>query len=156
MTAEELERVLLHKEGESTRDAALQARSPIGMGGSGKRAIGKAVAKGGLLLKGKNPQNVCILFAATSGMLKCFMGSFRYSAKKTTFDRGCLRHQMRIVRMSLIPKLFGRNISISSCLEYCAYVTSIELYFDYCTHVYFLGRLYNNARMISTWEHNIV
>lgn len=31
-------------------------RSP-GAGG-GKRALGKAVQKGGLLLKGKNPQNV--------------------------------------------------------------------------------------------------
>ena len=33
-----------------------QGRSPGGIGG--KRVIGKAVAKGGLLLKGKNPQNV--------------------------------------------------------------------------------------------------
>ncbi|KAI0690321.1 Rho GTPase activation protein [Cytidiella melzeri] len=57
ITGEELERVLLQKEGESTRDAAVQVRSPGGMGG-GKRAIGKAVAKGGLLLKGKNPQNI--------------------------------------------------------------------------------------------------
>jgi Rho GTPase-activating protein RGD1 len=60
MTAEDLERILIQKEGESTRDTAVQARSPGGVGGSGKRAIGKAVAKGGLLLKGKNPQNVRI------------------------------------------------------------------------------------------------
>ena len=156
MTAEELERVLLHKEGESTRDAALQARSPIGMGGSGKRAIGKAVAKGGLLLKGKNPQNVCILFVATPLMLNCIVGSFRYSARKMTFDRGCLRHQMRIARTSLILKPFGKNTLISSYLEYCAYVTSIQLYRDYCTDVCFPVRLYNNVRMISTWEHNII
>ncbi|KAI0339450.1 RhoGAP-domain-containing protein [Trametopsis cervina] len=57
ITGEELERVLLQKEGESMRDAAVQVRSPGGMGG-GKRVIGKAVAKGGLLLKGKNPQNI--------------------------------------------------------------------------------------------------
>lgn len=56
-TSEELERVLLQKEGESFKESAV--RSP----GSapGKRAIGKAVAKGGMLLKGKNPGNVCTL-----------------------------------------------------------------------------------------------
>jgi hypothetical protein len=53
-TSEELERVLLQKEGESVKDSGV--RSPGGAGG--KRAIGKAVAKGGLLLKGKNPGNV--------------------------------------------------------------------------------------------------
>ncbi|TFK60437.1 RhoGAP-domain-containing protein [Pluteus cervinus] len=55
MTTEELERVLLQKEGESFKDNPLQARST---GSGGKRAIGKAVAKGGLLLKGKNPANI--------------------------------------------------------------------------------------------------
>ncbi|GJJ11509.1 hypothetical protein Clacol_005742 [Clathrus columnatus] len=52
--AEELERLLVQKEGESYKDTGVQnARSP-----GGKRAIGKAVAKGGLLLKGKNPANL--------------------------------------------------------------------------------------------------
>ncbi|EJD07593.1 RhoGAP-domain-containing protein [Fomitiporia mediterranea MF3/22] len=55
MTAEELERVLVAKEGESMKDTAM--RSP-GAGGGGKRALGKAVQKGGMLLKGKNPQNI--------------------------------------------------------------------------------------------------
>ncbi|KAJ8487154.1 hypothetical protein ONZ51_g4392 [Trametes cubensis] len=54
VTAEELERLLLQKEGESLKDNAMQSRSPV----NGKRVIGKAVAKGGLLLKGKNPQNI--------------------------------------------------------------------------------------------------
>jgi len=53
--SEELERVLLQKEGESTKDTGV--RSAAG-GAAGKRAIGKAVVKGGLLLKGKNPGNV--------------------------------------------------------------------------------------------------
>ncbi|PSS30985.1 hypothetical protein PHLCEN_2v2473 [Hermanssonia centrifuga] len=56
VTAEELERVLIQKEGESVRDTGVQGRSPGGV--SGKRVIGKAVAKGGLLLKGKNPGNI--------------------------------------------------------------------------------------------------
>ncbi|KAL0955139.1 hypothetical protein HGRIS_004053 [Hohenbuehelia grisea] len=55
VTSEELERVLLQKEGESFKDNTVQARTG---GASGKRAIGKAVAKGGLLLKGKNPGNI--------------------------------------------------------------------------------------------------
>ncbi|KAI1788132.1 GTPase activating protein [Ganoderma leucocontextum] len=54
MTGEELERLLLQKEGESLKDNALQGRSPV----NGKRVIGKAVAKGGMLLKGRNPQNI--------------------------------------------------------------------------------------------------
>ena len=54
LTAEELERILLQKEGESFKDTGVHGRSP-----GGKRVIGKAVAKGGLLLKGKNPGNVC-------------------------------------------------------------------------------------------------
>ncbi|KAI0773218.1 GTPase activating protein [Trametes elegans] len=54
LTAEELERLLLQKEGESLKDNAMQGRSPV----NGKRVIGKAVAKGGMLLKGKNPQNL--------------------------------------------------------------------------------------------------
>ncbi|KAF8801325.1 RhoGAP-domain-containing protein [Phlegmacium glaucopus] len=56
ITSEELERVLLQKEGESLKDNVVhQSRSG---GAGGKRVIGKAVAKGGLLLKGKNPGNI--------------------------------------------------------------------------------------------------
>lgn len=57
ISSEELERLLLQKEGESLKDNAVQQR-PAGAATGGKRAIGKAVAKGGLLLKGKNPGNV--------------------------------------------------------------------------------------------------
>jgi len=53
-TMEELGRILLQKEGEPAKDSVIQSRTPAG----GKRAIGKAVAKGGLLLKGKNPGNI--------------------------------------------------------------------------------------------------
>ncbi|EGN95220.1 hypothetical protein SERLA73DRAFT_95907 [Serpula lacrymans var. lacrymans S7.3] len=56
VSSEELERVLLQKEGESFKDSALQAKTTTGAGG--KRVLGKAVAKGGLLLKGKNPGNI--------------------------------------------------------------------------------------------------
>lgn len=59
LTSEELERVLLQKEGESLKDNSVQVRQG---GVGGKRVIGKAVAKGGLLLKGKNPGNVCFVF----------------------------------------------------------------------------------------------
>lgn len=59
MTSEELERVLLQKEGESLKDNVVHQNRSGGAGG--KRVIGKAVAKGGLLLKGKNPGNVYIM-----------------------------------------------------------------------------------------------
>ncbi len=51
---DELARILLQKEGEPTKDSVVLTRPQAG----GKRAIGKAVAKGGLSLKGKNPGNV--------------------------------------------------------------------------------------------------
>jgi len=54
-THEELERILLAKEGESLKDSGHHPRNG-NMGG--KRAIGKAVAKGGMFLKGKNPASV--------------------------------------------------------------------------------------------------
>ena len=54
ISSEELERVLLQKEGESFKENTMQGK----VSGGNKRAIGKAVAKGGLLLKGKNPGNV--------------------------------------------------------------------------------------------------
>ena len=57
-SSEELERVLLQKEGESLKDGGLQPKNQGGV--AGKRVLGKAVAKGGLLLKGKNPGNVSV------------------------------------------------------------------------------------------------
>ena len=54
-THEELERILLAKEGESMKEAGSHSRAPAP---AGKRVIGKAVAKGGMLLKGKNPASV--------------------------------------------------------------------------------------------------
>jgi Rho GTPase-activating protein RGD1 len=67
ITAEELERVLIQKEGESLRDTGMQGRSPGG--GHRTRVIGKAVAKGGLLLKGKNPGNVSLILASPNSSL---------------------------------------------------------------------------------------
>jgi hypothetical protein len=54
LSSEELERVLLAKEGESLKESAVRSPGAV----TGKRVIGKAVVKGGLLLKGKNPGNV--------------------------------------------------------------------------------------------------
>lgn len=57
VSSEELERVLLQKEGESFSESAVQAKP--GMLGGG-RVLVKAVTKSGLLLRGKNPGNVNI------------------------------------------------------------------------------------------------
>lgn len=53
--ADELDRVIVQKEGESLKETGVQhtKNNP-----AGRRALGKAVVKGGLLLKGKNPVNV--------------------------------------------------------------------------------------------------
>ncbi|KAG8930277.1 hypothetical protein FRC02_004410 [Tulasnella sp. 418] len=55
-THDELERILLAKEGESLRDGPQHQRN--GGPSGGKRAIGKAAAKGAMLLKGKNPVSI--------------------------------------------------------------------------------------------------
>lgn len=83
MTSEELERVLLAKEGESFKDNTVQTR-PSGAGG--KRVIGKAVAKGGLLLKGKNPGNVGSL---KPDYISHSMASSRFNVRKMISEQGC-------------------------------------------------------------------
>jgi hypothetical protein len=108
VTSEELERVLLQKEGESLKDGGIQGRTP-----TGKRAIGKAVAKGGLLLKGKNPGNVRPFFQATIFSIN-LMDFPRFSDKNTMSEPECRRLRMRIVKLCLIHRQFDKNISISS------------------------------------------
>ncbi len=73
LTAEELERLLVQKEGENMKETAMQARSPGGV--AGKELWGKAVAKGGLLLKGKNPGmsvSIFLLGVRLSGFVDLF------------------------------------------------------------------------------------
>jgi len=57
-SGEELQRLLVAKEGESMKEAGLQSNGKSSApGAAGKRAI-KSLAKGGMLLKGKNPASV--------------------------------------------------------------------------------------------------
>lgn len=85
ITSEELERVLLQKEGESLKETVVPSRAG---GVGGKRAIGKAVAKGGLLLKGKNPGNASIQFPRFADSLIVFLKN-RFSDRKTTSGQEC-------------------------------------------------------------------
>jgi hypothetical protein len=55
--AEDLERLLLVKSGESAKGGELQGTSSNG-GPPGKRTLGKAIGKSGLLFKNKNPQQI--------------------------------------------------------------------------------------------------
>jgi hypothetical protein len=115
LTSEELERVLLQKEGESLKDNVVhQSRS----GGAGsKRVIGKAVAKGGLLLKGKNPGNVpFMLFLGLSVVYRAF--SPRFSVKKMTYGRDYQQRPTSIEKQSPKHKLQDRSTSTSNFLEY--------------------------------------
>jgi hypothetical protein len=61
--AEELERLLVSKEGESFKDAGMRNainNGPNGPGssGGGKRALGKAMKTGGMLFKGKGAGSI--------------------------------------------------------------------------------------------------
>jgi Rho GTPase-activating protein RGD1 len=95
-TSDELERVLLQKEGESFKESAV--RSPGGA--PGKRAIGKAVAKGGMLLKGKNPGNVCSLRLVYAQVAEiCFP---RFCDKKMTSEREFQTHRTHTAKQ--LPK----------------------------------------------------
>jgi len=88
-TTEELERVLLQKEGESTKDTGMQNRA--GATG-GKRVIGKAVAKGGMLLKGKNPGNVSVYLLP----VWFYLMPSRSSGRRMIFGPGCLQPLINI------------------------------------------------------------
>lgn len=55
--AEDLERLLLLKSGESTKSGEMQSGA-ASVGSSGKRTLGKAIGKSGLLFKNKNPQQI--------------------------------------------------------------------------------------------------
>ncbi|KAI0251408.1 hypothetical protein BJV78DRAFT_1211324 [Lactifluus subvellereus] len=78
-TMEELARILLQKEGEPAKDSVVQTRTPAG----GKRAIGKAVAKGGLLLKGRNPQNIQRQEDDIRARVQSFSQSYHKSVQET-------------------------------------------------------------------------
>ena len=112
ISSEELERLLLQKEGESVKDNLVQQRV-TGVGG--KRAIGKAVAKGGMLLKGKNPGNVGAGCALTSSIL---IVAHRYKDKRAISELGYRLRLTNTGRLLQTHRLCGKNILISSCLEY--------------------------------------
>lgn len=106
-TAEELERILVAKEGESFRDAGMRsanaASAAAGNGvsqSSGKKGIGKAMTKG--LFKGKNPAQM----AKHEDDVRARMASTSEAFRKACLESQALRqeyfnHQLpRIVRVS--------------------------------------------------------
>ena len=126
MTSEELERVLLQKEGESLKDNVVhQSRSG---GAGGKRAIGKAVAKGGLLLKGKNPGNVQIIQSFLGD--PWLISSPRFNVKKMIYGHGYQPHQTYIGKQSLIRKPQDRSTSIFNFPVYYGCVLYVVLCFS--------------------------
>ncbi|BEJ16227.1 hypothetical protein CspHIS471_0508320 [Cutaneotrichosporon sp. HIS471] len=105
-TAEELERILVAKEGESFRDAGMRsanaANAAAGNGlpqASGKKGIGKAMTKG--LFKGKNPAQM----AKHEDDVRARMASTSEAFRKACLESQALRqeyfnHQLpRIVRV---------------------------------------------------------
>ncbi|KAJ3529060.1 hypothetical protein NM688_g7906 [Phlebia brevispora] len=110
VTAEELERVLLQKEGESLKDNAVQGRSPGGV--SGKRVIGKAVAKGGMLLKGKNPESVPKIQRQEDD-IRARMSAASDTYRKNVTDTQAIRQEYfnfqlpRILRVNILYPLYS-------------------------------------------------
>ena len=119
LTAQELERTLLQREGESVRDTAVQARSPGGVGG--KRVIGKAVAKGGMLLKGKNPGNVRHTINVFPIHEIYILLSSSSSDRRKRLRLACRPHLTRTGRPLPIRRLFDKSTSISSYRGYYGY-----------------------------------
>lgn len=78
-THEELERILLAKEGESMKDGTHNRNG----GPSGKRVIGKAVAKGGMLLKGKNPASIAKQEEDVRQRMSTYSDAFRKAVLET-------------------------------------------------------------------------
>lgn len=115
LTAEELERVLVQKEGESVRETAMQAQNRAGGGGAGgKRVIGKVAQKGGLLLKGKNPISVSPSYRLQFLPLTRSMHAHRCNGRRKMFDRECPPRQTFTERPCSKLKPCDRNTSISS------------------------------------------
>ncbi|KAG8855526.1 hypothetical protein FRB96_007030 [Tulasnella sp. 330] len=79
-THEELERILIAKEGESQKDAGGHAKNGTP---AGKRALGKAVAKGGMLLKGKNPTSIAKQEEDVRGRMSSYSDAFRKAVLET-------------------------------------------------------------------------
>lgn len=106
--------MLVAKEGESMKDTSM--RSPGASGGGGKRALGKAVQKGGLLLKGKNPQNVSalLIFKACS-VTHPYNGPRRYNDKRMMSGHECPQHPMFIGRLYWRHNPCVQSISTFNC-----------------------------------------
>lgn len=101
------------------KDTAMQARSPGGVGG--KRALGKAVAKGGLLLKGKNPGNVRTAVPLEREVGVAFIDRFcecRSNDRKMTYGLGCRRLRMCSGKLSLTLKQYVKSILTFSYLGF--------------------------------------
>jgi len=99
VTGEELERILVAKEGESMKDAQMSPR-----GGNPKRTgLTKAVAKSGLLLKGKNPGSIQRQEEDVR---------MRMSSASTAFEKA--RNDFRVLRQDYFTNQLPRIIRVRS------------------------------------------
>jgi hypothetical protein len=114
-TAEELERVLVAKEGESFKEAGMRSSSSNsstnnpssassnGSSSGGKRGIGKAMTKGGLLFKGKGSGSI----QRQEDDVRSRMASASETYRKAVLESQALRQEYfnfqlpKILRVSL-------------------------------------------------------
>lgn len=102
LTSEELERVLVAKEGESMKDAQMSPR-----GGNQKRTgLTRAVAKSGLLLKGKNPGSVQRQEEDVRA---------RMSSASTAFEKA--RNDFKVLRQDYFTNQLPRIVRVRSLVS---------------------------------------
>lgn len=120
-TAEELERILVAKEGETFRDAGMRsanaANAAAGNGlppAGGKKGIGKAMTKG--LFKGKNPAQM----AKHEDDVRARMASTSEAFRKACLESQALRQEYfnfqlpKIVRVSLSVRRRRAELTVST------------------------------------------
>lgn len=118
--AEELERLLVSKEGESFKDAGMRnavhnGASGSGNSGGGKRALGKAMKTGGMLFKGKGAGSI----QKQEDDIRSRLGTANDAFRKSVQDYQTLRQEYfnfqlpKILRVCVFAVPQGRWLIIS-------------------------------------------
>jgi len=111
-TAEELERVLVAKEGESIKESGMRSSSSTSSNGTtgsgahgGKRALGKAMTKGGLLFKGKGAGSL----GKQEEDVRSRMASASETFRKAVLESQALRQEYFNFQLPKILRVSGHS-----------------------------------------------
>lgn len=151
-TAEELERVLVAKEGESFKESGMRSSTSVsstgtsgsqpGQGGS-KRALGKAMTKGGLLFKGKGAGSM----ARQEDDVRSRMAVASETFRKAVLESQALRQEYFNFQL---PKI----LRVSTVLHRCARTDKKLL--KECADELDMGTQYHLSRFAFLYESTLV